>query len=880
MIVNDLKEVISFPKGFPPVSSGVLLRERNALITGHENGLVVRWDINKGEYSVLLDCNSPVRTLSYSGDNEIAVGCESGGLFVLRLDNAEKGVCLQEPQYSKYSRVWRAIWIKKDMLIITSTYGVVKIFNRTSPNSWEHSYLRGHSHSVFGIASSNGEYVVTGDYRGNLLLWKYGNGGFENIQTLSISGNVQDIHWYKDEVFAAITKSGRIFLFEKESADSDSWRVTCEIDVATGTGNCVNITDDGKTIFAATNNEVIQFDTDFQQTDISPITGIKRIFSRENTVYALNNKGLYSFERKEIEVRKDLISYKFVKVGLLGHTGTGKTTLCNYIVFNSIGDVKSTFGKRVWNWILPKDNNVEKRIILSDHGGQEAVLETFLPFLKDSDMFLIFFKQTDKITFQKALRILDLIKRNVRVNTKIMFVQTFIDHEMNEIPEIEIQQLKSEGRIIDNIKISPKEKIGLEEFRERILNSISWDNARIMVKSPYREGILKTLIYIQEKGHPAVDYGKFKTLYENIVNSKISDRHLKFLLKDYTNQGIIEYYPEIIDLIIFNDENYNKLMTNIPIYAEHKKGIVSIEELAKEFKDSAYLRIIDEVYARSKISIKNGDLRIFPEKLTNEPIEIPAFYKEHLKESQGIEIRLPNQLIEIGRLIQALSEINLQCIKASQREGIFAWSDKAYIYYSLSESGDDVSGRYISCKYYIGGKSETRKKRLTDEFNIIIEKLYGILSVKRSETSVKKKEAKKIEFDVALSFAGEQRKYVKEVATILASKGIKVFYDEFYESHLWGKNLAEYLKEVYYSRSNYCIMFISKEYLSKMWPAHERKCATARDIEKFGEYILPVVFNEVQVPGMDPAKKYLSANKYTPREIAEMFIEKYEAEEK
>lgn len=318
-------------------------------------------------------------------------------------------------------------------------------------------------------------------------------------------------------------------------------------------------------------------------------------------------------------------------------------------------------------------------------------------------------------------------------------------------------------------------------------------------------------------------------------------------------------------------------MTNIPIFAEHKKGIVSIDELEKEFKPPAYVKIIDQVYVNSKISIKSGNLRIFPNKLASGPIEIPSFYRQHLKESQRSEIRLPYQSLEISRLIEALSEIALRCIRATQREGIFAWGDRAYIYYSLAESGDNVLGRYIKCIYYIGGEDESRIKRLIDEFSAIMEKLYGILPEEPPETSVKKKQSKKIEFDVALSFAGEQREYVCEVAKILEQRGIKVFYDEFCESHLWGKNLVDYFKKVYYSRSKYCIMFISKEYISKMWPIHERKCATARDIEEFGEYILPVVFERVEVPGLDPAKKYLSAKKYTPKRIANMFIEKYEA---
>lgn len=103
-----------------------------------------------------------------------------------------------------------------------------------------------------------------------------------------------------------------------------------------------------------------------------------------------------------------------------------------------------------------------------------------------------------------------------------------------------------------------------------------------------------------------------------------------------------------------------------------------------------------------------------------------------------------------------------------------------------------------------------------------------------------------------------------------------MFYDEFYESQLWGKNLPDYLEEVYYTESNFCIMFVSKEYVTKMWPEHERKCAIMRDIEEFGDYILPVVFDKIHVPGLDPGKKYLLAEEHTPEQIAEIFIKKYE----
>ena len=38
------------------------------------------------------------------------------------------------------------------------------------------------------------------------------------------------------------------------------------------------------------------------------------------------------------------------------------------------------------------DKIPERRIIFHDHGGQETVLGTYLPFLTDSDIILIFFQ--------------------------------------------------------------------------------------------------------------------------------------------------------------------------------------------------------------------------------------------------------------------------------------------------------------------------------------------------------------------------------------------------------------------------------------------------------------------------------------------------------
>ena len=123
-------------------------------------------------------------------------------------------------------------------------------------------------------------------------------------------------------------------------------------------------------------------------------------------------------------------------------------------------------------------------------------------------------------------------------------------------------------------------------------------------------------------------------------------------------------------------------------------------------------------------------------------------------------------------------------------------------------------------------------------------------------------------YDVALSFAGEQRDYVEEVKRALKSRGIKVFYDDSEKVELWGKNLIEKLHRVYQYDAQLAVMFISKEYVEKAWPRHERRSMLNRALSEPKEYILPVRFDDTKVPGLPEDVSYLQAEDHTPAELA------------
>lgn len=138
------------------------------------------------------------------------------------------------------------------------------------------------------------------------------------------------------------------------------------------------------------------------------------------------------------------------------------------------------------------------------------------------------------------------------------------------------------------------------------------------------------------------------------------------------------------------------------------------------------------------------------------------------------------------------------------------------------------------------------------------------------------KEKRNLEYDVALSFAGEERTYVKEVAEYLKEKGVKVFYDEDEEAeaNMWGVDLTEYLYKIYAKEARYCVVFISKNYAEKIWTKHEKRSALERAIKEKREYILPARFDNTEIEGLQLTLKYIDAKKKTPKQLGDLVLKK------
>lgn len=129
-------------------------------------------------------------------------------------------------------------------------------------------------------------------------------------------------------------------------------------------------------------------------------------------------------------------------------------------------------------------------------------------------------------------------------------------------------------------------------------------------------------------------------------------------------------------------------------------------------------------------------------------------------------------------------------------------------------------------------------------------------------------------YDIAISFAGEDRNIAEKIALLLKNEGVGVFYDQFEQVDLWGKDLYGYLADVYCNHAQYCLMLLSVNYSKKLWTNHERQNAQARAFREREEYILPVRLDNTKIPGICETVGYIDLNETSFNDLVGLIMSK------
>ena len=141
--------------------------------------------------------------------------------------------------------------------------------------------------------------------------------------------------------------------------------------------------------------------------------------------------------------------------------------------------------------------------------------------------------------------------------------------------------------------------------------------------------------------------------------------------------------------------------------------------------------------------------------------------------------------------------------------------------------------------------------------------LVAVVSVGRSSTM-----EESYDYDVAVTFAGEDREFVEAVVRDVASAGYRVFYDQDEQVTLWGEELTEFFPKIYEERSRYAVMFVSRHYAAKAWTRLERRSVLVRALNQPTPYLLPVQLDGTRLTGVRETISYLDGIRIGAKGVA------------
>ncbi|OOG73091.1 TIR domain-containing protein [Algoriphagus sp. A40] len=103
------------------------------------------------------------------------------------------------------------------------------------------------------------------------------------------------------------------------------------------------------------------------------------------------------------------------------------------------------------------------------------------------------------------------------------------------------------------------------------------------------------------------------------------------------------------------------------------------------------------------------------------------------------------------------------------------------------------------------------------------------------------------EFEVAISFAGENRELARKFTEKLEIFDVSVFFDELYESNLLGKALTKQFTRIFNDESKFVLCLLDAHHHDKIWPTFERETFRVRVQE---EAIIPAYLDETKFLGI------------------------------
>ena len=131
-------------------------------------------------------------------------------------------------------------------------------------------------------------------------------------------------------------------------------------------------------------------------------------------------------------------------------------------------------------------------------------------------------------------------------------------------------------------------------------------------------------------------------------------------------------------------------------------------------------------------------------------------------------------------------------------------------------------------------------------------------------------------YDLAISFASEQKDRVDSFVQIFERAGLSVFYAPRPQAsaRMIGEELPRYFESVFGTEARRCIIFASEDYGEKVWTGYERQVIIDTFVKRRAGYVWPIMFDDVKIEGLPGSIGHMSPSDGTDEEIALAIVDR------
>ena len=129
---------------------------------------------------------------------------------------------------------------------------------------------------------------------------------------------------------------------------------------------------------------------------------------------------------------------------------------------------------------------------------------------------------------------------------------------------------------------------------------------------------------------------------------------------------------------------------------------------------------------------------------------------------------------------------------------------------------------------------------------------------------------KKYKYDVAISFAEEDKEIAERIAKSCEKLGLKPYFYEDESAENWGENLFNIIVNRYRDTARFALILISQHYIKKRWANIERQIIQGVTREQDTAYLLPLRLDNTDLPGLTDNTLFMDwRENQNPEKVAE-----------